>query len=114
MNPDTWRRVDISLPVYTGCLEDEDYPETAVQIALYKETLMDKKYTEVPVDGDIVDYNYSRYSTSFSISHWESYPGQICPSQVENLQPLRLRNTEGKWRIILNYVQGYNQTVSPE
>ena len=42
-------------------MEDEDYPETAVQIALYKETLMDKKYTEVPVDGDIVDYNYSRY-----------------------------------------------------
>ena len=42
-------------------MEDEDYPETAVEIALYKETLMDKRYTEVPVDGDIVDYNYSRY-----------------------------------------------------
>ena len=46
-------------------MEDEDYPETAVEIALYKETLMDKKYTEVPVDGDIVDYNYSRYIYSW-------------------------------------------------
>ena len=47
--------------VIIGCLEDEDYPETAVEIALFKETLMDKRFTEVPVGGDIVDYNYSRY-----------------------------------------------------
>ena len=44
-----------------GCLEDENFPETALRLALYKEKLIQKKWTQVP---QYIPYprqlNYSR------------------------------------------------------
>ena len=53
--------------------------------------------------------NYHASSDVYSREHWDNHEGALCPSRVEYVQPVRLRNTEGRWRVIVNKVALYNQ-----
>ena len=105
-----------TVPGFPGCLEDEDYPTTAVKLAVYQDPLLVKKWAQQPDDreqGDL-NINYGRYTGGYNIQHWDNYDGFLCPSQVEFVRPVRLRNTEGHWRVILNNIHVYAQTVRIE
>ena len=123
------------MPGFPGCLEDDEFPTTSLQFALYQDGLSSRKLPkqsepeqEFPADASI---NYIEgYTSAFSPQHWDNYQGFLCPSRVshsvtpavkhskyylkvEFVRPLRLRNTEGRWRVIVNLEQ-LSQTVRVE
>ena len=105
-----------TVPGFPGCLEDDDYPTTAVRLALYQDNTLAKKWAQQPdtrEQGDI-NINYGRYTGDYNLQHWDNYDGFLCPSQVEFVQPVRLRNTEGLCRVILNNIHVYSQTFRIE
>ena len=63
-------------------------------------------FREYPADLAV---NYHASSDVYSREHWDNHEGALCPSRVEHVQPVRLRNTEGRWRVIVNKVALYNQ-----
>lgn len=81
------------------CLSDHEYPVYEVKAALdqhydtilslYKDVLVN---TVNSVDGvkNLIDETY------------------LCPSTTDYIQPLRAVNVEGKWRVIVNKVESYN------
>lgn len=106
------------LCAYNGtvlCLEDENYPIYDIQTLIQKDPLFLKKYpstanslTAESLYNQEIAYDYSYYtgfskgSTPFDITHWQGPEGYICPSQTVNIKPLRAKNVEGHWRIIVN------------
>ena len=63
-------------------------------------------FREYPADLAV---NYHASSDVYSREHWDNHEGALCPSRVEYVQPVRLRNTEGRWRVIVNKIALYNQ-----
>ena len=57
--------------------------------------------------------SYHASSDAYSREHWDNHEGALCPSRVEHVQPVRLRNTEGRWRVIVNKIALYNQVRLP-
>ena len=57
--------------------------------------------------------SYHASSDAYSREHWDNHEGALCPSRVEFVQPVRLRNTEGRWRVIVNKIALYNQVRVP-
>ena len=66
-------------------------------------------HREYPADSAV---NYHASSDVYSREHWDNHEGALCPSRVEYVQPVRLRNTEGRWRVIVNKIALYNQVRS--
>jgi len=105
------------VPGFPGCLEDDDYPTTSIKLALYQDPLVAKKWTQQPETyehpaDDVIGYH--NHNDVYSRQHWENYDGFLCASSVEYVRPMRLRNTEGRWRVIVNKIGFYDQTVRVE
>ena len=75
------------VPGFPGCLEDEEYPTTSLQFALYHDTLRTRKLTNQP-EGEQeypADANFRYipgFTSVFSPQHWDNYQGFLCPSRV--------------------------------
>ena len=88
------------MPGFPGCLEDEEYPTSSLQFALYHDQLRTRKLTnqpegelEYPGDanppegeleypGDANLHYIPGLTSVFSPQHWDNYPGFLCPSRV--------------------------------
>ena len=99
------------VPGFPGCLQDESYPATAVRLAMYRDPLLTRKWAEQPPAQPQPAAHVTGYGDRFSREHWADTAGALCPAQVELLRPLRLRNTEGRWRVVVNQQHVYTQTV---
>ena len=64
--------------------QDETYPVTALQLAIYRDPLLLRKWVEQPGERGLGDggYSYRGYTTLYTRDHWGEYPGFLCPSQV--------------------------------
>ncbi|CAL4116968.1 unnamed protein product [Meganyctiphanes norvegica] len=113
------------------CLEDEEYPEYELKAWIHADPIFAKKYADVPdqsaddlVEGITKDqeagFDYSFYTgastgdSPYDLSHWTGPEGYLCPSDVVYGMPKRARNVEGKWRVIINNVHYFTQTVRME
>lgn len=88
--------------------------------------LVAKKYAEVAeqsadntVDGvsgvEESRFDYSLYNGDpYSKGNWVGEDGYICPSEVLYARPVRARNVEGEWRVIVQNVAYYTQTQRVE
>ena len=100
------------MPGFPGCLEDEEFPFTGLKSALYQDPLLSSKWAEQPDTREYPADSAVSYHASgdvYSREHWDNHEGALCPSRVEYVQPVRLRNTEGRWRVIVNKIALYNQ-----
>ena len=60
-------------------------------------------------------FDYSLYSgEQFDKGNWIGGDGDICPSQVLYARPVRAKNVDGEWRVIVQNVIGYTQTQRVE
>ncbi|CAG0880221.1 unnamed protein product [Cyprideis torosa] len=113
------------------CLEDADYPLYEIKAAISQDPLFAKKYSDLPKQSadDLVDdltaaaeekFNYDFYTgqskgkSPYDGSHWIGPEGYNCPSDVDYIMPKRARNVAGEWRVIVNEVQYYTQTLRTE
>ncbi|XP_076373169.1 neurotrophin 1-like [Tachypleus tridentatus] len=89
----------------TYCLEDKDYPAYEIKAAIH-----DHHYDFIPLYADV-----AAQSTADSVDRLETLPEEtyLCPSNTVYARPLRAKNTDGKWRIIVN-VKKYTQTARIE
>jgi len=95
------------------CLADEEYPVHELKYAIEYDPLVLKKYADVADQSadDLVDgitkeqeeaFDYSFYNgNQFDKGNWVGGEGFICPSDVGYVRPLRAKNTEGEWRVIV-------------
>ena len=75
------------VPGFPGCLEDEEYPTTSLQFALYHDLLRTRKLTNQPegeleYPGDANIRYIPGFTSVFSPQHWDNYEGFLCPSRV--------------------------------
>ncbi|XP_032795277.2 neurotrophin 1 [Daphnia magna] len=110
----------------TFCLSDYEYPSREIQYAIEYDSLVLKKYADVPVQSadNLVDgvssseedkFDYSHYNgKTFDQSNWIGGAGYICPSDVIYARPKRALNVEGEWRVIVQDVAYYTQTQRVE
>lgn len=85
-----------------------------------------KKYAEVAdqsadnlVDGvtslEEKKFDYSSYNgNTFDKSNWVGGAGYVCPSEVMYARPVRAKNINGEWRVIVQNVAYYTQTQRME
>ena len=93
-----------------------------MQYAIDYDPLVLKKYVDKADQSadDLVDgltkkdeeaLDYSFYSgQQFDEGNWVGGEGFICPSAVNYTRPLRAKNTNGEWRVIVQDVAYYTQT----
>lgn len=81
------------------CLQDSEYPAYDVVYAL------DQHYDAVlSLYKDVAVTTVNSVDTLKAMAE-ETY---LCPSLTAYVQPLRAINVEGKWRVIVNKVESYN------
>ena len=57
------------------------------------------------------NFDYSLYNGEpFDKGNWVGDEGYICPSDVLYARPVRARNVDGEWRVIVQNVNYYTQT----
>ena len=57
------------------------------------------------------NFDYSFYTgNQFDESNWIGGEGFVCPSNVSYLRPLRAKNAQGEWRVIVQEISRYTQT----
>lgn len=108
------------------CLADEEYPSGDIKYAIDYDPLVLKKYADVADQSadDLVDgvtkaqeekFDYSFYNgKQFDQGNWVGGEGFICPSDVKYARPLRAKNVDGEWRVIVQDVAYYTQTQRVE
>lgn len=110
------------------CLDDIEYPVYEVKYAIDYDPLVLKKYADVAKQSadDLVDgitkvqeekFDYSFYNgKQFDQGNWVGGEGFICPSDVKYARPLRAKNADGEWRVIVqdNAWPTYTQTQRVE
>ncbi|XP_068225103.1 neurotrophin 1-like [Palaemon carinicauda] len=112
------------------CLDDDEYPLNEVKAYVHADPIFRKKYSDIRSQSanDLVEdvsrgqeisfsYPYTGASTldsPYDVTHWVGPEGYICPSEVAYATPKRAQNGEGKWRVIINDVPFYTQTVRLE
>ncbi|CAG0880219.1 unnamed protein product [Cyprideis torosa] len=79
------------------CLEDKEYPEYEV-----KHAIKTHKYGFLELYADVADLNTDNSVDRLTKLVEETY---ICPSETIYARPLRAKNTDGKWRVIVNNVK---------
>lgn len=87
------------------CDKDDHYPEYEIMNAAHKHA--DQL---LALYADIADLN-----TELSVSLPKKAEGEesyVCPSDITYAQLFRAKNTEGKWRIILNNIKVNYQTLT--
>lgn len=104
------------------CLTDEEYPTYDIKYAIDYDPLVLKKYADVADQSadDLVEgitkaqeekFDYSFYNgQQFDQGNWVGGEGFICPSDVKYARPLRAKNVDGEWRVIVQDVAYYTQT----
>lgn len=83
----------------TWCLEDLEYPGLGItHAAHYHYFSLLALYKDISL------------STENSVDHLTTLEEEtyLCPSETSYLRPLRAKNTDGKWRVIVNNVVVYN------
>nr|XP_053633972.1 neurotrophin 1-like [Cherax quadricarinatus] len=83
------------------CIEDDQYPTYEIKHALghhYEKVLS-------------LYANLDDFSTELSVKGLmeETY---LCPSETTYIRPLRAKNTEGKWHVIVNHIKIHYVTLS--
>ncbi|XP_065567419.1 uncharacterized protein LOC136031671 [Artemia franciscana] len=108
------------------CFDDYEYPKYEIEAAIEKDYEFINKYSDVASQSadDLVDtidsyqetkFNYDFFHPdTFDKSHWSGPEGYICPSSVGYVQPFRARNAVGQWRVIVQDVKYYTQTIRTE
>ena len=94
----------------TWCLEDDEYPTYEIKHAAeYHNDKLHKLY------ADVADLNTELSVERPSTLEEETY---LCPSVTSYVKPLRAKNTDGKWRVIVNNIEShyitYTQTTRLE
>lgn len=96
------------------------------QYAIQYDPLLLKKYAEVAdqsannlIEGvtslEEKGFDYSLYNgNQFAKGNWVGGSGYICPSDVLYARPVRAKNVEGEWRVIVQNVNLYTQTQRVE
>ena len=104
------------------CLVDAEYPNEDVQAALAEDYMLARQYVDEKDQSadDLVErlgksventIDYSHYKgDGYSKGNWVGGQGYVCPSQVEYGRPLRARNIEGLWRVVVNDPSHCTQT----
>ncbi|XP_065567422.1 neurotrophin 1-like [Artemia franciscana] len=83
------------------CLEDNEYPDYEVKKAIEEHfAKFDQLYADVLDQGTIDSVD------GLKTIKEETY---LCPSDTIYGRPLRAINSEGKWRIIVNYEDNYSK-----
>ncbi|KAK7084714.1 Spaetzle, partial [Halocaridina rubra] len=86
------------------CLEDPEYPAHEV-----KKAVQNYFYTFTSFYADVGDLD-TRLSVSLPrILEEETY---LCDAKTSYVRPLRARNTDGKWRIIVNNIKANYETYT--
>ncbi|XP_045118559.1 LOW QUALITY PROTEIN: extensin-like [Portunus trituberculatus] len=88
----------------TYCTEDEEYPKFEIKQAIrYHLDKFNHLY------ADVADLN-----TELSVEGPEELQEEnyLCPSVTAYVKPLRAKNTEGKWRVVVNNVDIHYETVT--
>lgn len=92
------------------CIEDYEYPEYEIKAALehHKEAV-------IPLYADVTDLNTANSVLRPNTLSEETY---LCPSETKYVRPLRIVNTEGKWKFIVNNIkvdyETFTQTTRTE
>ncbi|CAG0887612.1 unnamed protein product [Darwinula stevensoni] len=79
------------------CLKDKEYPEYDIKYAISQH-----KYGFLELYADVADLSTANSVDRLQKLEEETY---ICPSETVYARPLRAKNTDGKWRIIVNNVK---------
>lgn len=79
------------------CLEDYDYPEYEIKAALEYH-----KVAVLSLYADVADLNTANSVVRPNTLAEETY---LCPSDTNYVRPLRVVNTEGKWKVIVNNIK---------
>ncbi|XP_063840987.1 neurotrophin 1-like [Scylla paramamosain] len=88
----------------TYCTEDEDYPKYEIKQAIrYHLDKFNHLY------ADVADLNTELSVEGPEEPEEETY---LCPSVTAYVKPLRAKNTEGKWRVVVNNVDIHYETVT--
>ena len=93
-----------------------------LQAALANDLVLARKYAERKdqsaddlvssvgrVKENQLDYSFYK-GDPFEKSNWMGKEGYICPSDVQYVRPLRAKNVQGNWRIIVNDPSYLTQT----
>lgn len=107
----------------TYCLLDFEYPVLEIKKALQQDRYAVKKYAELAdqsaentVEGGVstlqeATADYDGYTGgAYDRGTWLGGAGYLCPSDVVYGRPVRARNTNGQWRVLVQNVAGYTQT----
>ncbi|XP_067138184.1 uncharacterized protein [Centruroides vittatus] len=104
------------------CLDDSEYPRSAIMNTIYRERskfdLMyaESKERETQLEGltrkQEESYTFEHYYGPVSYGITRSEPmdygvrgGFVCPSEITYSKPHRAKNTEGKWKVIINVAE---------
>ncbi|XP_064113516.1 neurotrophin 1-like [Macrobrachium nipponense] len=86
------------------CLEDEEYPMYEVEEAV------NYHFSKViALYADVADLDTKLSVERPSALDEETY---LCPSETAYVQPLRAKNTKGKWRVIVNNIDTHYKTLT--
>ncbi|KAG7156356.1 neurotrophin 1-like [Homarus americanus] len=86
------------------CLEDNEYPTYEIEKAAGDHS--DKLLT---LYADVADLDTKLSVERPNNLYEETY---LCPSETAYVRPLRAKNTDGKWRIIVNNIKVHYQTLT--
>lgn len=87
----------------TWCLEDSEYPEEDLKLALKYHY-----YGVLSLHKDVA------LSTENSVERLTTLEEEtyLCPSETSYVKPLRAQNTKGKWRVIINDIKVYKNSLT--
>jgi len=98
----------------------------STQYAIEYDPLILKKYAEIAdqsadnlvegvSDREENQFDYSLYNgKTYDKGNWVGGEGYICPSDVLYARPVRAKNADGEWRVIVQNVAYYTQTQRVE
>ena len=78
------------MPGFPGCLEDAEFPHTALRSALFQDPMTAAKWAEqpdtrqLPADLALSYHAHTGPDTEYSREHWDNYDGFLCPSKVSS------------------------------